>query len=207
MIDCRPSGLLLSHGATAAVNRQVDGNADIHELNALRSIRNGSPSGYDYLVAKYMRRTMAICWSVVKNEADAEDLAQEAFVRAYQKIGAMKSDDAFAPWLFRIATNLCLDFLRRKGRFREEELEDTHASPMRSDGIPTEDVAAAIDRALASLPDMQRIVATLYLVEEFSHAEIAAMMKLNEGTVRSHLSLARRKLQVQLRDLFEEVQT
>ena len=101
-------------------------------------------------------------------------------------------------------TNLALDVVKHRKRFRHEELRDVEPAARRDDAdlaARSGELAVRIDAAIESLPEMQRVVARLYLVEEFGHAEIAEMTGLSEGTVRSHLSLARGKLKERLSDL------
>jgi RNA polymerase sigma-70 factor (ECF subfamily) len=176
------------------------------ETRALAAIRGGDEGAYDYLVSKYLRRVVSVAWNIVRNPHDAEDLAQEAFVRAYRNLSRFRDGEPFGPWIYRIVTNLALDVVKHRSRFRHEELTEQEPAARRDQAdLPaqTNELALRIDAALESLPEMQRIVARLSLVEGFEHAEIAGMMGLSEGTVRSHLSLARRKLREQLNDLYE----
>ena len=178
---------------------------DPFEARAIEAVRRGDAGSYDYLVSKYSKRVVSIAWGVVRNAHDAEDLAQEAFVKAFQSIGRFKEGEPFGPWIYRIVTNLALDLVKHRSRFRHESLSEMEPAARRDDaelGAVRSELAARIDRALESLPENQRVVARLYLVEQFDHAEIASMMKLSEGTVRSHLSLARKKLKEQLADLY-----
>ena len=176
------------------------------ERRAIEAVKNGDVGPYEYLVSKYMKRVVPIAWGIVRNAADAEDLAQEAFVRAFQTIGRFQTGERFGPWIFRIVTNLSLDVMKHRTRFRHEEIGEEQAAARR-DGADlaalTGELGRRIDDAIESLPAMQRIVARLYLVEQFDHAEIAAMIGLSAGTVRSHLSLARGKLKEKLADLYE----
>ena len=181
------------------------GDADPLERRAIAAIREGNHGAYDYLVSKYMKRVVSIAWGIVRNAHDAEDLAQEAFVRAYEHMPRFRTGEPFGPWIYRIVTNLALDVTKHRTRFRHEELTMTEAAERRdSADLParTNELASRIDAAIESLPQMQRVVARLHLVEQFDHAEIAHMMNLSEGTVRSHLSLARKKLREQLSDLY-----
>jgi RNA polymerase sigma-70 factor (ECF subfamily) len=178
---------------------------DSFEQRAIDAVKRGDASAYDYLVSKYMKRVVSIAWGIVRNAHDAEDLAQEAFVKAYQTIGRFKTGQPFGPWIYRIVTNLALDVVKHRKRFRHEELHDVEPASRRDDAdLPARasELSSRIDAAIESLPEMQRVVARLYLVEEFGHAEIAAMTGLSEGTVRSHLSLARGKLKERLSDLY-----
>ena len=180
--------------------------ADPLEARAIDAVKNGNADAYDYVVAKYTRRVISIAWGILRSTPEAEDLAQEAFVRAFENIARFKAGQPFGPWIYRIVTNLALDLLKHRKRFRHEELDEGEPAARRDRAdLPAlaGELAARIERAIESLPEMQRIVARLYLVEELEHREIAAMTGLSEGTVRSHLSLGRRKLQQKLADLHE----
>lgn len=177
------------------------------EARAIAAVKSGDNRSYDYIVSKYMKRVVSIAWGIVRNAHDAEDLAQEAFVKAFQTIGRFKTGEPFGPWIYRIVTNLALDVVKRRQRFRHEELSDSQPAERRDRAdLPavTGELGRRIDQAIESLPEMQRIVARLYLVEQFDHAEIAGMTGLSEGTIRSHLSLARGKLKTRLADLYED---
>src|SRR5712691_931943 len=179
--------------------------SDPIEQRAIAAVKSGDSGSYDYVVSKYMKRVVSIAWGIVRNAHDAEDLAQEAFVKAFQTIERFKAGEPFGPWIYRIVTNLALDVMKHRQRFRHEELTDSHpAERATSADLPavSNELARRIDAAIESLPEMQRVVARLYLVEYFEHAEIAAMTGLTEGTVRSHLSLARAKLRDRLSDLY-----
>jgi RNA polymerase sigma-70 factor (ECF subfamily) len=194
----------LSWVVTAGSERLQQPGEDSFEQRAIDAVKGGDSSAYDYLVSKYMKRVVSIAWGIVRNAHDAEDLAQEAFVKAYQTIGRFKTGQPFGPWIYRIVTNLALDVVKHRKRFRHEELRDVEPAARRDEAdLPARsgELAVRIDAAIESLPEMQRVVARLYLVEEFGHAEIAEMTGLSEGTVRSHLSLARGKLKERLSDL------
>lgn len=176
------------------------------ERKAIAAMRDGDEGAYDYLVSKYLKRVVSVAWNIVRNPHDAEDLAQEAFVRAYRNLGRFRDGEPFGPWIYRIVTNLALDVVKHRTRFRHEEITGQEPAARRDQAdlaAETSELAARIDAALESLPEMQRVVARLSLVEGFEHGDIAEMMHLSEGTVRSHLSLARRKLREQLNDLYE----
>lgn len=177
------------------------------EARAIALLKDGDASASNYLVSKYLRRVVGIAWGIVRNAHDAEDLAQEAFVKAYGSIDRFSTGEPFGPWIYRIVTNLSLDLMKHRGKFRHEQLTETQPAARRDSAelrAHTSEIAERIDVAIESLPEMQRIVARLHLVEQFDHAEIAAMTSLSEGTVRSHLSLARKKLRDELGDLYDE---
>ncbi|HEU5162759.1 MAG TPA: sigma-70 family RNA polymerase sigma factor, partial [Thermoanaerobaculia bacterium] len=178
---------------------------DAREARAIAAARRGDPEGFDYLVATHARRVAGVAWTLTGSADLAEELAQEAFVRAFTSITNFREGEAFAPWILRIVTNLAIDAVRARGR-----LEPDHALavvPARRDDEPDVRAASAeigrrIEEALASLPLMQQMVARLFLVEEWDHGEIAAATGLPPATVRSHLSLARARLRERLGDLW-----
>jgi RNA polymerase sigma-70 factor, ECF subfamily len=181
-------------------------NDDPLEARAIARVQDGDAEAYDALVSKYFRRVVGIAWSITRNATDAEDLAQEAFVKAYRSIGRFRAGERFGPWIARIVTNLAFDVMKHRRRFRHEELPETQPAARRDDAdvaAVSKDLGTRIDAAIESLPGMQRLVARLHLVEEMDHAEIAAVLELSEGTVRSHLSHARTKLKEKLADLYD----
>ena len=184
------SALALECGRDVLMDPQ-NGAADRLELDAISAVKRGDHAQFDFLVQKYLRRTISIVYGIVRNPTDAEELTQEAFVRAFEKIGRFREGEPFAPWLYRIATNLALDLVKHRSRVRHEPAAESleTAATSRADAMAeSNEVASRIDRALEELPQMQR-------------REIAVITGLSEGTVRSHLSHARKKLQDALGDL------
>jgi RNA polymerase sigma-70 factor (ECF subfamily) len=178
---------------------------DPMEAKVIAAVKGGDTASYDYLVSKYMKRVVSIAWGLLRNAHDAEDLAQEAFVKAFQSIDRFRGGEPFGPWIYRIVTNLALDVLKHRRRFRHEEISDAIPAARRDRAdlsAQANELARRIDEAIESLPEMQRAVARLHLVEQFDHSEIAAMTGLTEGTIRSHLSHGRAKLKQKLADLY-----
>src|SRR5687768_11718318 len=176
------------------------------EQELIAASQKGDTGAYDALVSHYLRRVISIAWGIVRNAQDAEDLAQEAFVSAYQNIGRFRAGEPFGPWIFRIVTNRALDVMKHRHTFRDVELAGTEPVPRRDEahlGAESNEIARRIDMALEELPEMQQLVARLHLIEEMEHDQIAAVTGLSGGTIRSHLSLARAKLKQKLADLYE----
>jgi RNA polymerase sigma-70 factor (ECF subfamily) len=182
-----------------AVFAMADGKTpdDPFEARAIERAREGDGDAFDSLVTRWSSRVTSLAWTVTGSRDAAEEVAQEAFVRAWESLGRFRPGLPFGPWIMRIATNLAIDHLRHEKRF--ETFESAPAPT--ADRIESPEVRAQSSEALvriagaiAALPEMQRIVAQLFLVEEYDHAEIAAMTGLAQGTVRSHLSIARTKL-------------
>ncbi len=176
------------------------------EQELIRRSRGGDTRAYDALVSHYLGRVVSIAAGIVRNAHDAEDLAQEAFVSAYQNIGRFREGEPFGPCIFRIVANRALDLVKHRTKFRKVELDDNEPADRRDEAHVTaqsNEIAKRIDAAIEELPEMQRLVARLHLVEELEHAEIAAITGLSDGTIRSHLSLARTKLKQKLADLYD----
>ena len=171
------------------------------ETDAIERSRRGDRDAFDALVAQWSRRVTSLAWTLTGSADAAEEIAQETFVRAWQTLSRFRSGSPFGPWLLRIATNLSIDHVRRVRRF--DPIDTIEATSPANQSPETRAVlsqaAARAARAIAALPEMQRVVAQLYLIEEYDHAEIAAMTGLTQGTIRSHLSIARSKLREELR--------
>lgn len=176
------------------------------EPSAVEAFRKGDLAGFEWLATRYMREAVGVARGLLRFHSDAEDVAQDALVRAWNKRDQFRTGDRFGPWLHRIVTNIALDLLKHRRRIREEEIEVTHpaASHLEPEAIAGgRQIAERIAEALDGLPPTQRAVASLFLVEGFDHPEIAEMLSLNEGTVRSHLSLARKRLREKLGEFAE----
>ncbi|MGH9456525.1 MAG: RNA polymerase sigma factor [Thermoanaerobaculia bacterium] len=212
----RIGAAVLPWGAAATVvlseNEGIPKRADAHpadplEARAIASARRGDPAPFDYLVTKYARRVASAAWTITGSGDLAEELAQEAFVRAFRSIRKFREGEPFGPWIVRIVTNLAMDEIRRRRRLAPETASpDRAASRTEAPDVRagSSELARRIDRALASLPERQQVVARLALVEEWDHAEIAAATGLDVGTVRSHLSRARARLREMLGDLWRK---
>lgn len=140
-----------------------------------------------------MRR---VAGAVTGNAFDADDAAQEAFLSALDRIETYDRSRPFGPWLLRIATNAAIDLLRRRAVRASDALDDRLAAGGRSPAADAEvsDLRERLRVALAGLPERQRMAITLFDVEGYPHAEIAGILGIPEGTVRSDVFHARRAL-------------
>ena len=162
----------------------------------------GSREAFDELVRRYQARIFNLARALTGNEAEAEDLAQDAFVRAYRAIRKFRGDSSFKTWLYRIATNVIRTHLARKHRWRwvwgpspdggDPAVDEVEAG--RTDAESDLVTRDAVDRALATLPDELRIAVTLRDVHGLEYREIADMMGVPIGTVESRIFRARRRL-------------
>ncbi len=153
------------------------------------------------LYRKYAQGMFCVAMRFVKNEADAEDLTQEAFIKAFRKIDHYKGEVTFGAWLKRIVVNRCIDFLKaRRQHFVELEenrlqVAETETWEVEST-LGVEDVKAAIEE----LPENYRYVVQLYLVEGYDHSEISEILQLRENTCRTRLMRGKGYLRELLKD-------
>jgi RNA polymerase sigma factor (sigma-70 family) len=152
------------------------------------------------LVHRYQAAVRRLTRAVTGDAHDADDAAQDAFLSALDRIETYDSSRPFGPWLMRIATNAAIDLVRRRSVRRADALDERAPSRTASPATDAEgaEVRAKLNAALAELPERQRIAVTLFDVEGYSHAEIAAVLRIPEGTVRSDVFHARRALRVAL---------
>jgi RNA polymerase sigma-70 factor (ECF subfamily) len=156
---------------------------------------------FDVRVRECSALVIRVAYSVLRNRADAEDVAQEAFVRAYRKIGSLRAREKFRSWLVRMTWRLALN--SRRGARRRDGYEQAVArdSLTRRGALDPEEQAQHSDvwMAIDALPDRLRLVVVLAAIEGHSSREVAALLRVSEGTVRSRLFRARKRLQDQLR--------
>lgn len=141
--------------------------------------------------------------AVTGDAHDADDAAQEAFLSALDRIETYDAGRPFGPWLMRIAANAAIDLVRRRRVRRVEALDERAVAggPSPAGEAEAAEIRTRLAAALAALPERQRAAVTLFDVEGYSHAEIAAVLDIPEGTVRSDVFHARRALRVALADL------
>ncbi len=171
----------------------------------------GDRGAFEALVRRHQTRIVNYAMAIVKDPADAEDVAQETFIRAYRSLARFRGDSSFKTWLYTIATNAARTGLGRRGRRSrvEDGSLDDEAGPLAAADVPAGDADAetalvrreAIDRALAALPQDLRVAVVLRDVEGLDYKEIAAATGAPIGTVESRIFRARRRLRPLLQPL------
>lgn len=172
-----------------------------HEL--LARVRRGDPRAFEEVVRATHRQAYTLAFRLVADRQEAEDVAQEAYLRVLRGLAAFREDSRFETWLHRIVTNTALNHLRRRGRFGELATEPEEAPPDVSAPERIDERVAdrdALERALEALPAGLRTVVLLKDVYDLSCAEIAEEVGATEGAVKVRLHRARRRL----RDLLFE---
>lgn len=168
--------------------------------------QRGEMAAFEELVARHRDKIYARAFSIVHNEQQALDMSQEAWIRAWQRIGQFAGDSSFTTWMTRITINVCVDQLRRQQRHRVEPLPESADEPDALERLlppvwtnPTErmernELRTRIDAALAKLSEAHRTVVVLHEFEGMEYKQIAETVGISVGTVMSRLFYARRRL-------------
>jgi len=172
--------------------------------------KGGDQDAFATLVHRHNERAFALAYRLVREREDALDIAQEAFVRAYQSLAGFKGEARFSTWLHRIVVNQALDHLRRRSQHEAAEYRDARGleeaahrvvapTPNPHQAAEATEMRRLIQEGLAGLPTEQRTILILREIEGLSYKEIARAMRCSIGTVMSRLHYARRKMQAVLR--------
>lgn len=176
------------------------------EAAIIRAVLNGDVNAFETLVKEYEKNVYNLALRMTGNSEDAADMSQEAFIKAYNSLSSFRGDSKFSVWLYRIVSNVCLDYLRSRTRKPtvslstenddgdEVELDiadETQSPELLLDRSLTRD---AVRRGLASLPPDHREILLLREIQGLSYEEIAAALDLEAGTVKSRIFRARKKL-------------
>ena len=183
------------------------------EMVLVDRARRGELRAYDELIKRYQERIYATVYHMTSNHEDANDLAQESFVKAYQALKSFKGGSSFYTWLYRIAVNKTINFLKQRKNRQHMSLNDldfnaehdpdlvaliSDKTPRREAGLS--ELQEKLNAALLKLSEHHRMAVVLHDVQGLSHEEIAKVMDCNIGTVRSRLFYARQQLQALLAD-------
>jgi RNA polymerase sigma-70 factor (ECF subfamily) len=179
----------------------------------VRAAQGGDMPAFEELVARHRDKLYARAYSMMRNEEEAIDLSQEAWVKGWQRLRQFQGESSFGTWMTRIVINLCLDQLRKQKRQRAESIEvmDEESGGVERQmpvitvnptaGLERAELRERIDRALGQLSYEHRTALALHEFEELEYKEIAKVMGCSIGTVMSRLFYARRKMAVLLADL------
>ncbi len=167
--------------------------------------KNGDLDAFDELVRKYESKIYTVAYRFTGSHADANDLAQETFIRVYQSLGTFRGDSSFATWLYRIAANVCRDELRRQQRRKKVSLDEIMSNTggnlyLADDALSPEEsmerseLQRAVQKCLNTLTDEQRLILVMREMQGLSYEEIAASLDCSLGTVKSRLNRSRQAL-------------
>lgn len=206
--------------AQAASNREQRQAEAEEDRVLIEAAQKGDQAAFRKLVERHQRRVFAIALGIVRDENDAREISQEAFLRVYRGLDRFEGGSSFFTWLYRIVTNLSIDLMRRPGRRDAElvedrklyEITDGAIAPFVShiDGddpvrvVRRREIAERLQQALDALPSYHLGVILMREVEGMSYEEMAQAMGVSKGTIMSRLFHARQKLQKALKDCYDE---
>lgn len=178
---------------------------EINEKEIIGRVLGGDTEAFSELVTRYEKTVYNLALRMVGDRSDAADMAQEAFVKAWTNLPSYRGESRFSAWLYRITTNVCLDFLRHKSRRPQVSLSTSDDDEERQLDIPdpksmTEELLMkklgmeAVHRGLERLPPKHRQILVMRELGGLSYSEIAAQLSLEEGTVKSRIFRARKNL-------------
>lgn len=198
--------------ASTAIPSSPGGLAN-EEAALVQRAQRGDLAAYDEIVRRYQQRIYATIYHMTSNHEDAHDLAQETFIKAFQALKSFKGGASFYTWLYRIAVNKTINFLKQRRHRSHLSLNDLDVNAendpdlvaLVSDKTPRRETALTelqekLNEAMQKLSESHRLVVTLHDVQGLPHEEIARIMDCNVGTVRSRLFYARQQLQGYLAD-------
>jgi len=179
-----------------------------NEQELVNLSKNGDHNAYRQLVERNMKQAYNLAYRYVGNHDDAEDVAQDAFVRAYRSLKYFRGDAEFSTWLYRIVTNTALNRVKQLQRMNTHETPITEATTMMAGydhgSMQSFDRTAHIERALHELPTLQRAVVILRHLNGLSTKQVSGILRCSEGTVKTHLHRAIKKMKSKLEFLEEE---
>jgi RNA polymerase sigma-70 factor (ECF subfamily) len=190
--------------------------ADVSDLSLVRRVQRGDKGAFDALVLKYQHKVVKLVMRYVRNPAEAEDIAQEAFIKAYRALPQFRGDSAFYTWLYRIAINTAKNAVVSRDRSPIDfdlDLQNTDESydmqgRLADKETPealtlTDEIRTIVNAAIEALPEDLRMAIVLREIEGLSYEEIAESMDCPVGTVRSRIFRAREAIDRRLREVFE----
>lgn len=199
------------HASSASKADDVDQRRQ-EDAELVKRLQAGDQAAFRKLFERYQRRAYAVAFGVVKNQHDALDVVQEAFIKVHKHIGTFQGTSSFYTWLYRIVMNLAIDHVRRRRKITEFDDTIKKDDVVVGDGsmvprvvnenpsknVVRQELSVKLEAALDTLPPYHRAVILLREVEGLSYEEMAKILKVPKGTIMSRLFHARRKMQEQL---------
>lgn len=206
-------GLLSMAGGTRPTEEFSSAEAPLDDAKVMLQVKAGDDSAFEYLVQKYRRPIVSFMYRMVHTSAAAEDLAQEVFLRVYRSREGYEASAKFTTWLYRIATNLAVNYVRDTRHERPESmvsvdepdqetgqtLDLADSSPTVEEEIVRRERLAAIRKRVEELPERQRLAVIMHKYQQMDYRQIAAVLKLSESATKSLLFRAYETLRVQLK--------
>ncbi len=183
----------------------------IDEKELIRQAKKGDLKAYEDIIGLYEKRVFSTIYYMVKNDNDVEDIAQEVFIKIYKNLNNFKEESSLYTWIYRITVNVCIDELKKRKKVVyldekidtkdgevELQLPDDSKSP--TDIAEDNELKYRLEKCIRKLPESQRMMIILRDIKGFTYMEIAEIMKMNLGTVKSKINRARAALKLLLEE-------
>jgi len=187
------------------------------DLELVERARSGETRAFDALVVKYSPKLFGLVYNMTSHKEDTHDLLQDIFAKAYSSLGRFGGRSTFYTWIYAIAVNMTLNFLKKRKRRSGLSLNDMESGIQNDPALVDLDPGAnpeqqsrvhelqkRLNEAMQSLSEDHRAVVTMFDIQGLPHSEISKILRVSEGTVRSRLHYAHLQLQTHLQDLWEE---
>lgn len=183
---------------------------DLSDRDIVVNVRRGKTDFYGELVLRHQTSVFNVCYRMLGERREAEDLTQETFIRAYERLHTFDKDRPFGPWIRRIATNLCYNHLKRSKQVVFSLHEEIESNKGQNERLPEikqvqREKSESVRTAILELPPHYRAVIELRHYQELSYAEIAKELSIPLSDVKSHLFRARKQLSTKLKDYQNEM--
>jgi RNA polymerase sigma-70 factor (ECF subfamily) len=179
------------------------------EQRLIDQVKDRNHAAFRILVERYMKHAYNVAFGFLNSHDDAEDVAQEAFVRVYNSIGSFRGDAVFSTWLYRIVANISLNRIRQrksKAKFEVRVIDSYDIHPVEATvDCYQQDVQVHVERALHELPTLQRAVVILRHLNGMSTRQVSDILQCSEGTVKTHLHRGLKKMRQKVGFLKDEV--
>ncbi len=198
------------HPDAPSKNEEYVASTDADDQHLVKAAQAGDRRAFQALYQRYERKVFSVAYGFLRNQEDALDVLQEAFIKVHRYLPNFEGQSSFYTWLYRIVANLCIDHLRRSGRKRDVEFDDrlrhdggneaassTGGRPLGdpSAAIKNKEILAAVQDSLGHLSDKHRAVIVMRELQGLSYADMAKAMSCSKGTIMSRLFHARRNMQ------------
>lgn len=181
------------------------GGDNVSDEELLKKVKNGDVDAFEEIIAKYEKKVFSLIYNMLKNDNDIEDIAQEVFVKVYRNIDEFRGNSSLYTWIYRITTNLCLDYIKKQKSviYIDEKIQTDDGEvdfqlpseeKLQDELYEEKELKQKLEKSIAKLPDKQRVMIVLRDIKGLSYEEISEILEIKLGTVKSQINRARLKL-------------
>ena len=181
------------------------GGENVNDEELVDRVKSGDIDAFEEIIAKYEKRVFGLIYNMLKNDNDIEDIAQDIFIKVYKNIDKFHGNSSLYTWIYRIATNMCLDYMKKKKNViyidekvqlddGEVELQLPSDEKLQEELYEEKEMKQKLNKAIDKLPDKQKAMIILRDIKGLSYEEISEVLEIKLGTVKSQINRARLKL-------------